>query len=154
MQRPVHDNDEFSRKHPKMPREARAKLFMPFDALSGFDEAMDTEAVITFHPAELSEEEKQILDERLQHLIENFKSLPNKKRDRTGMLQISVLYFETDQVQTVLHNDGIRGNYKWLSGDVTDIDNIGRSLTLGGRNLEIKWIYAIEGSYLDDKPDY
>ncbi len=32
--------DDFRRKHPSMPPEKRAKLFMPFDALRGFDLAI------------------------------------------------------------------------------------------------------------------
>jgi hypothetical protein len=34
--RPVHNGDLFSRRHPKMARLNRAKLFAPFDALDGF----------------------------------------------------------------------------------------------------------------------
>ena len=39
--RPVHDGDEFEARHPKMPREARAKIFAPFAALKGFEEAIE-----------------------------------------------------------------------------------------------------------------
>ena len=39
--RPVHDGDEFEARHPKMPREARAKIFAPFAALKGYEEAID-----------------------------------------------------------------------------------------------------------------
>lgn len=42
--RPSHVNDAFSRRHPKMPLSRRAKLFMPFDALNGFSEAIRAEA--------------------------------------------------------------------------------------------------------------
>jgi len=52
MHRPVHNGDDFSRLHPKMKRGNRAKIFAPFDALSGFDETMDVETVFTVHPAE------------------------------------------------------------------------------------------------------
>ena len=38
MHRPDHNGDDFSRIHPKMRRGNRAKIFAPFDALSGFDE--------------------------------------------------------------------------------------------------------------------
>ena len=64
MQRPVHNGDAFSKRHPKMPRGQRAKLFAPFDALSGFDETMDAETVYTVHPAELSEEIKEALNDK------------------------------------------------------------------------------------------
>ncbi|MBR1560367.1 MAG: hypothetical protein IJ646_09040 [Clostridia bacterium] len=36
--RPAHDDDPFSRRHPRMPQINRAKSFAPFDALLGFDE--------------------------------------------------------------------------------------------------------------------
>ena len=37
-ERPVHNGDYFSFRHPKMDRKKRAKLFMAFEALSGFSE--------------------------------------------------------------------------------------------------------------------
>ena len=40
-ERPVHDGDEFEARHPKMPCEARAKIFAPFAALKGYEEAID-----------------------------------------------------------------------------------------------------------------
>ncbi len=40
-QRPVHDGDDFSIRHPKMPMEKRAKIFQPFDALRGFSAEID-----------------------------------------------------------------------------------------------------------------
>ncbi len=39
--RPIHQGDSFSLRHPKMPPEKRAKLFLAFDALRGFDAALD-----------------------------------------------------------------------------------------------------------------
>ena len=39
--RPVHDpQDAFSSRHPAMPLSRRAKIFSPFDALKGFNEAL------------------------------------------------------------------------------------------------------------------
>ena len=40
-QRPIHDGDAFEARHPKMSREARAKIFAPFAALKGFEEAIE-----------------------------------------------------------------------------------------------------------------
>ena len=144
MHRPVHNGDDFSRVHPKMKRENRAKIFAPFDALSGFDESMDAETVCTVHPAELSEEMKAELDEKLQSLLERYKTLPARRFERASKLQISVLYFEIDSEQTMLKNDGIRGNYRWLDGDLLDIDPVHRTMDLGDRHLEMDMIYAIE----------
>lgn len=43
-ERPVHDGDEFEARHPKMSRENRAKIFAPFAALKGYEEAIDDTA--------------------------------------------------------------------------------------------------------------
>jgi hypothetical protein len=42
--RPQHNGDEFEARHPHMPREARAKIFAPFAALKGYEEAIDETA--------------------------------------------------------------------------------------------------------------
>ena len=42
-ERPVHDGDVFSREHPPMPPDKRAKIFLPFDALRGFSAEVDIE---------------------------------------------------------------------------------------------------------------
>ena len=44
--KPVHEKfDSFSIKHPSMPLEKRAKIFAPFDALKGFNEAISSKDV-------------------------------------------------------------------------------------------------------------
>ena len=55
-ERPVHLQDAFSAKYPPMPREKRAKLFAPFDALAGYGEALDAQEVIYQVREALSEE--------------------------------------------------------------------------------------------------
>ena len=41
--KPVHDRfDSFSLRHPPMPLEKRAKIFSPFDALRGFNDAISS----------------------------------------------------------------------------------------------------------------
>ena len=40
-ERPVHNGDYFSFKHPPMDRKQRAKLFMAFEALNGFSEEIN-----------------------------------------------------------------------------------------------------------------
>ena len=39
--RPQHQGDYFSLRHPAMPAGKRAKIFAPFSALGGFEEAID-----------------------------------------------------------------------------------------------------------------
>lgn len=57
-----------SAKHPRMPMIDRAAQFSPFQALSGYGEAIRETARITGEKAELTEEEKAILDEKLRLL--------------------------------------------------------------------------------------
>ena len=52
MERPRHDGDAFSRKHPKMDRVKRAKIFQPFDALRGFSAEIDIANADTMLPPE------------------------------------------------------------------------------------------------------
>lgn len=59
-----------SAKHPRMPIEDRAAQFSPFQALSGYGEAIQETARITGEKAELTEEEKAILDEKLRLLAD------------------------------------------------------------------------------------
>ena len=74
--RPEHNGDDFSIRHPKMSIQDRAKIFAPFDALRGFDEAIDKENVIYAPYIYLSEDEKQILDQVI-YLIDE--KLTNKE---------------------------------------------------------------------------
>ncbi len=44
--RPVHRTDRFSYKYPRMSNEKRAKIFAPFAALSGYDDALSEKEII------------------------------------------------------------------------------------------------------------
>lgn len=57
-----------SERHPRMPMANRAAQFSPFAALSGYDDAVKETARLTDSKAELTEEEKSILDAKLQRL--------------------------------------------------------------------------------------
>lgn len=52
----------------KMDRENRAKQFMPFDALKGLREALAEKERILVPKRELSEEQKEELDQRLKQI--------------------------------------------------------------------------------------
>ena len=64
LERPV------SLKHPPMPRPDRAKQFMPFAALRGFDDVIDDRGVLRERRHTLSEDERETLDESLRLLAE------------------------------------------------------------------------------------
>ena len=59
-----------SRKHPQMPREDRAAQFTPFAALTGYDAAVKETARLTGEKIHLSEEEKTVLDQTLQTILQ------------------------------------------------------------------------------------
>ena len=57
-------------RHPRMPMADRAAQFQPFQALSGYGSAIRETARVTGERAELTEEEKAVLDEKLRYLFE------------------------------------------------------------------------------------
>ena len=59
-----------SRKHPQMPREDRAAQFAPFAALTGYEAAVKETARLTEEKIQLSEEEKNALDQTLQAILQ------------------------------------------------------------------------------------
>lgn len=52
LSRPEHNGDEFEARHPKMSRENRAKIFAPFAALKGYEEAIDATGKVHVPPAD------------------------------------------------------------------------------------------------------
>ena len=63
-----------SERHPRMPMAARAAQFSPFAALTGYEDAVYETARLTSSRAELTEEEKSILDAKLQRLLPGTKA--------------------------------------------------------------------------------
>lgn len=113
--RPVHDHDEFSYRHPSMPVGKRAKLFLAFDALRGFDAAIDIACDTgTWQPKRhLDEGELDILNHTLSHIMDLFRAA--KLHHRT--ITISVEYF----VPLTDGEDIPRGIYEQISGDLNAI---------------------------------
>ena len=59
-----------SRKHPQMAREDRAAQFAPFAALTGYEAAVKETERLTEEKIQLSEEEKNALDQTLQAILQ------------------------------------------------------------------------------------
>lgn len=67
--KPKHEKyDDFSLKHPKMDVGHRAKIFAPFDALKGFNEAVAAKDVIYEDKIQIEEEDKAAINEKLNML--------------------------------------------------------------------------------------
>ena len=118
LQRPVHDGDVFSRRHPRMPQGQRAKLFAPFAALTGFEEAVRAKEVPYVPKRVLAPEAVAALNGTLNRL------------SRSGPTRVKVEYFE---VCTDKNHDacGRMGLYHALTGVVRKVDPVGQSITVG-----------------------
>ncbi len=119
-ERPQHGpRDEFSIRHPKMPLSRRAKIFSPFAALTGFEEAIDTKLERYVEKRELNEEEQAELDCVLAELYERTRT-PRAVREAVNA---SVTWYVPCPDE---HHEayGLRGTYETLTGRVWKIDPV------------------------------
>lgn len=107
---------------PKMTREERAKQFMPFAALKGYEEALRRKEKIVVPRMELSEEYRELLDQKLRQV---------KKND-----MITVVYF-------------CRNEYLELTGMVSRLDKTARILQIVNTKIYFEDIFDIKGDAID-----
>ena len=74
-------------KHKKLGDDSRAAQFAPFAALTGYDGQIKEVARITENKIELSDEEKELLNSKLNYLNEHLKSEP----------EVTFVYFISDK---------------------------------------------------------
>ena len=101
----------------KMDISNRAKQFMPFDALSGFREALEAKEKIVVPKMELSDEYKEELDRTMQQI---------QKGD-----MVSVIFFEKDE-------------YIKVTGILVKIDLYDRRIQVVNKKIALSDIYAIK----------
>ncbi len=82
--------DAFQRKHPPMPATRWAKIFSPFDALKGFDEAITSKEVGYVDREDLNDEEIRELNHRLT-ILHNLTA--NGKLARMNRASVTIEYF-------------------------------------------------------------
>ena len=117
-----------SERHPRMPMVNRAAQFSPFAALTGYDAAVKETARLTDAKVELTEEEKSILDAKLQMLADRLASQPTVK----------FTYFKSDQKKA-------GGAYLTVSGTVKRIDGLAGDIVLtDGQRIPIEDILDIQ----------
>ena len=129
LQRPAHDGDAFSLRHPKMPLSRRAKIFQPFDALRGFDAAVDIarEGTCLIEKRELDEGEVYVIGQKLQRVTEVFR----RNRRIRRCTSVSVTHFAPEE-----ERDGIPiGRYRVTKGDLTAISIEGGYLLVDGERI-------------------
>lgn len=115
--------------HPQMSLADRAAQFSPFAALTGHEEAIQETARLTEEFAELEEDRKEQINERLCRL----------KEKQTGRPKIAVTYFQEDERKS-------GGSYVTVYGQVKRIDEYERQVILAdGTGIPMERIFAIEG---------
>ena len=117
--KPQHDlYDAFRIRHPRMDTGKRAKIFSPFDALKGFNEAVASKNVQYTDRTELTEEDRKRLNRQLYIL----KGLTfNSRMARANRVVISVTYYVpcSDENNEAY---GLRGQYQTLTGVCWNVD--------------------------------
>ena len=123
-----------SKKHPQMSREERAAQFAPFAALAGYEDSVEETARITTKRIEINEEEKNILDMKVNMLKEQIKIQIHP--------EIKIIYFVPDTKK-----EG--GKYVSISGTLEKIDEFKQLIILDDKTeIPIKEIISISGESL------
>lgn len=122
MERPV------SKTHPRMDIGDRAAQFMPFAALTGYEEAIKETERLTDSFVDLDENEKMKLDIKLSKIRDNLVNLP----------EITVKYFKED-----LKKSG--GHYLEYTGKIKKIDEYKMTIKFtDNMEINVKNIVDIE----------
>lgn len=124
----IHLPHHVSATRPHMSISERAAQFMPFRALTGYEDAVRETARLTDRKIELTEDEKAFLDLRLQELADELASQP----------QVSLTYFLPDKKKA-------GGAYVTVTGRLKKIDEMEGVLVLtGGERIPIEDILEIQ----------
>lgn len=123
-------------KHPRMTIEDRAKIFAPFAALKGYEEAIEAKRKIVVPRIDLSEESKEHLDLQLGK-IERLLAEGNRPI-------VTVVYFLRDKASSA-----DAGEYIQFTGLVARLNQTSRILQIVEKRLRLDDIYDIVGEELD-----
>ena len=117
---------------PRMPRQNRAKIFAPYQALKGFGEAIHAKDAVFVPRMELPEYAQERLDRKLRQL----------HRWDT----VTVTWFRGKPGEA----DRDLGQYVTVTGTVERIDPVFRVLLLGKQRIPMEEIVELRGERLDD----
>jgi len=132
--------DDFSLKHPKMLLSQRAKIFSPFAALKGFEEAIDEKVQVYVEKRELNDEEQEALESALSRLHDLTRNLRTAKENR---VTAAVTFFVpcADENHEAY---GRGGSYEHYTGTVWKVDPVlTKSLLIGDRTIEFSELAEI-----------
>ena len=113
---------------PHMPMLDRAAQFQPFRALTGYEDAVHETARHTDEKVELTEDEKALLDVKLQRLADDLADRP----------QVTLTWFQPDKRKA-------GGTYVTATGQLKKIDDLEGALILAsGERIVIEDILDIQ----------
>ena len=135
MKKDIHNYDDIinmprhiSSKHPQMKIIDRAAQFAPFAALTGHKESINEASRITDSKKELDENQKEILNNKLNYILLNLDKL----------LEIKITYFQAD-----LKKSG--GKYVTVLASIKKIDEYNKVLVLNnGMKIKLDDLYWLE----------
>ena len=144
--------DMFYIKHPPMPASRRAKIFAPFDALRGFNEAVAAKQVLYEPRRELTEGEKEELDRRAGILRQLAEGGSSGRAGEKRKVRVTVTYFVPcrDPGNEAF---GKLGTYETLTGNLRKVDAHKRRIILDTGEIAIHDVSNIEGQVLFEKTD-
>ena len=140
--KPHHDRyDSFRLRHPEMDQGHRAKIFSPFDALKGFNEAVAAKDVLYKDKIELPQAEKEELSRKLT-ILHNLTF--NSRMAKVNRVHAFVTYYEPCGDKH--HEDfGRRGQYKTITGICWNVDaEISQTIRIDGVLIPLENILKIE----------
>lgn len=113
--------------HARMPIANRAAQFSPFQALTGYEDAVDETARLTEQRIELDESAKAALDEKLKIILDRIGEHP----------VVTITYFQPDERRA-------GGAYVTVTGAVKKIDDFEhRVILLSGQSIAFYDIFEI-----------
>ena len=122
--------------HPKMRREDRAKLFAPFAALTGHDEAVHARDKVMVPQTEMTGHSQDVLDRKLQRL-------------QKGKMVTAVYFVPLKRI----HGE-VLGEYRTVTDQVEKLDVYERTLTLGRVTIAFEELADLRGEGLEEDNAY
>ncbi len=140
--KPAHEKfDAFYSKHPFMSIAQRAKIFSPFDALRGFNEAVTAKETLYQPKVILENEQIAELNDKLTLLQ---KLIDKDNRSKQYRTVVEVTYFVPCSDKNS-ESYGYRGQYTTITGICTKVDSvIGKTITVENTIIEMIQILQIE----------
>ena len=118
----------------------RAKIFSPFTALKGFEEAIDEKVRVYVEKRELNDEEQEALETALAKLHELTKNLRVAKENRVTATVTFFVPCADENHEAYGHG----GTYECYTGIVWKVDPLlTRSLLIGDRTIEFSELAEI-----------